>query len=154
MYFHVSAKPWNVGDVIHPGNWGNLIRAHSNNSVTLKANTDVAPQHRNFMWEAALEVARRAYAPNAPSRANIVFLCQSKADAVFFRDNYAKGATIYTCDPVDPNAPNHLGDFDIYKVPGPLFDFLHDHSKRYWTQAPVGLPELLWGGSVTVTGAA
>lgn len=151
MYFHVSDRQWNVGDVIDPGNWGHLIRAHSNVAIVPNAGIDVAPHHRNFMWEAALEVARRAYAAHKPSRLGIVFLFPQQADALTFQGMIGGQARVYEVTPLNPADPHHHGDMDLlHNVPGHLIDHIHDRCQQYWTQAPAGMTELLWGGRVEV----
>lgn len=150
MYFHVSRRAWNIGDVIQPGMWGDRVKAVTTNRVAPNGGYQRGDLV-NILWEGALEVARQVYAPNAPSRMNIVFLFTARADAEAFQGRIGEEARVYEVRPVNDDAPHHLADMDrLHDVPDHLIDHVHDRCRDYWTQPPVGTQELLWGGTVAV----
>ena len=115
--------------------------------------------HRTFIapavivgFEVALELARQLTAPDAPSRLNCVFCVEDIASATAFRDRFAKGASIYEVE-VDDNVNTHAGNYEaITDAPqGPTVDTRVAIAKSYWTGTPVGIREILVGGTVKVS---
>ncbi len=150
MYFHVSSRAWNVGEVINPGVWGRRVRGITSPHVPPMGGYQPSDLV-NIMWEGALEVARRFYAPDAPSRTDIVFLFPTRGHALAFQRTIGGQTNVYEVQPLNPADPHHLADMDIlHHVPGYLIDHVHDRCRDYWTQPPIGTPELLWGGPVEV----
>jgi hypothetical protein len=95
------------GFVLTPGRWGVQSRQ-------LIKNGSFSPDQKStyvLAWEVALELARRAHKPDAPSRLDCVFGCRSLDDAKAFRDRYRAGANIYELA-VQNGTPTFIGDFD------------------------------------------
>ncbi|WP_192936339.1 hypothetical protein [Sinorhizobium meliloti] len=154
MYFHVSDKDWQAGDVIHPGNYGRSIIENSQPSIIVNvAGLQISPLVRNLMWESALEASRIAWVPGAPSRASVVFLSETLALARRFRDKFKDDHKIFRVAPVDDNANRHQGDFAIFEdIPEPLFAQLAERCRLYLVNPDPQLPEILWEGAVQVEG--
>jgi len=104
-----------------------------------------------LVWEVALEAARRSVIPTAPSRLDCVFACCSQVDAISFRNQFRPNHQVYSVD-VAPGISTFIADYDVItnSISGPFVDTFVDQAFRYWTVSPVGMREVLIGGSVTV----
>jgi hypothetical protein len=145
-YFHVSTAHLGAAQVLQPGNWGNqthyFIDGRSPGTVE---------DALILTWEVALEATRLLANSTAPSRLSCVFACARIEDAIAFRDGYRPGAAIYEVETSDAT-PVHVGDFSLISAgrDGPMIDVYVFGSASYWKDPPVGLPEVLIGGPVTV----
>jgi len=162
-YFHVSLKPWQIGDVIAPGGFGkatlNVADGHLSSTPDAQGAPGIAPTTAfMLMREAAIEAARRAGYPEAPSRSQCVFVTEKIEDARAFRDRFRLGAMIYEVE-VSDDAPRHHGNFEVITRPtngAPYVASFADMAISYWRDKPTdpGLVEILIGGPVTITGLA
>lgn len=152
MYFHVSEKSWEIGEVIEPGNFGRrIVHVTQPSHIVNQPGTEVGPFVRTMMWEAALEASRMAYAPSAPSRSAVVFLSESLELARRFRDRFKQGHSIFSVIPITDIAPSHKGDFSVFEdVPEPFFNVIAARSRQYWVNQTPAIPEILWAGPVAV----
>jgi len=146
--FHVTGANWNTGDLIQPGSWGQTLRQ-------FRPGGPVPGSWETVMWEVALETARRQVAPVAPSRFNCVFVCESEAFAIAFRDQYRPTAHLVQVEPTDGDQTIHRGDFMLLSgnIPGqPAYvDYMTERGIAYWTSNPApGMGEILFDGPVRV----
>jgi hypothetical protein len=162
-YFHVSPKTWSAGEVIEPGAFGTttlgVADGHISPTPDMHGDPGIAP-HLAFMLmrEAAVEAARLAGYPNAPSRLQCVFVTATIEDARAFRDRFRPGAQIYEVD-VNDNLPRHTGNFEAITRPtngAPYVASFAEMAVSYWRDTPVapGLVEILIDGPVTILGIA
>lgn len=109
---------------------------------------------RTVLAEIALETARKALAPDAPSRLECVFVSETLDFSRAFRDKYSPGATIYKVAPVGEALKPFRADFDLISSPKngapPYLDFMPTEAIDYWTEEPKGLPELLYPGQIII----
>ncbi|MDQ0997028.1 hypothetical protein QFZ34_002210 [Phyllobacterium ifriqiyense] len=153
MYFHVSYANWQIGAIIQPGNWGRQLRQLGTVSIPIDFGFSPLSYTKTMIWESCFEAARLRIDPALPSRLDCVFLCDVQAHAEQFRNSYRQGAYVYTCDPVAPNVNQHLSDFSLMEVPnGALIDVIPPRAIQYWSNQPVGTREIIYAGSVRVTG--
>jgi hypothetical protein len=151
-YFHVSPVVHAAGSVVAAGNWGKATRQFGRGLRSLEVMDDA----KTVTWETALELARQTLKPDAPSRLDCVFACTTETDAITFRDRFRKGAQIYEVS-VSQETPIYLGDYDVittFTADGPFLDAWVNRSILYWTSAPIGLVEVVIGGSVNIIRAA
>ncbi|UYW25676.1 DUF2441 domain-containing protein [Methylorubrum extorquens] len=132
---------------MHPGNWGVKIAATPN---ALPPGNEVL--FFNVYRETMLELGRKTYAPNAPSRMNCIFCCKSEQDAAYYRSKYAPNTKVYAVELVDKSSPIHTADFEM--VVGALAPTAYASNmlkvERYWTAGGGTSPELLVGGAIRI----
>lgn len=137
VYYHCAPLRLSPGSVIHPGNWGRVLKL----STLVNGQVDIT-----LLREALLEQARLLYAPEKPSRLNSVFVCPSLEEAKTFRERYQPTQLIYTVTPVEKNAPTFVGDYEASRKPYPLiyFQAMMDFAAEYWQQSETNHhPEIL-----------
>lgn len=107
-----------------------------------------------LLWEIALETARRAVAPEAPSRLACVFVYEELDQARVFRDRYRAGGHILIVEPHDLNAKRWRADPDHLTGSGgtPFVDYMPEAAFRYWTEPASNHVEMLLAGPVRVVG--
>jgi hypothetical protein len=160
-YFHVSPNSWSAGAVIEPGHFGKTSLSLADGHITTTPDIHNAPGIAPttafmLMREAAVEAARLAGYPNAPSRLRCVFVTATIEDARAFRDRFRPGAQIYELD-VSEELPRHFGNFEAITRAtkgAPYVASFAEMALSYWNDAPTGagLMEVLVGGPVTVKG--
>lgn len=157
-YFHVSQKSWSIGEIIAPGAYGTTLNISDGDispTPDVRGGPGMSPAVAfMLMREAAVEAARLAGYPNAPSRLQCVFVTSTMKDARAFRDRFRPGAQIYEVDAND-NLPRHLGNFEAITRPSngaPYVASFAEMAVSYWRDTPTGpgLVEILIGGPVTV----
>jgi hypothetical protein len=158
-YFHVSPKPWSARDVIQPGSFGRTSLSVADGQISSTPDAQGAPGIApslafELMRETAVEAARLAGFPNAPSRSQCVFVTATIEDARSFRDRFRPVAEIYEVD-VDDALPRHFGNFEAITRPtngAPYVASFANMAVSYWRDTPTepGLVEILIGGPVTV----
>jgi hypothetical protein len=146
--FHVSSSSWNSGDLIESGSWGRTLRQFRPGGPD-PASWEV------LMWEIALETARLQVAPVAPSRFNCVFVCESEAFAIRFRNLYRPDSCLVQVEPTDDDQTIHRGDFMLISENTPdqpaYVDYMTERGISYWTSNPApGMAEILFDGPVRV----
>jgi hypothetical protein len=146
-FFHVAPAGLAAGTVLQQGRWGQFIRQWQKGGTTFNNHAEAYV----LLWEVALEAVRQAVAPTEPSRLNCIFACSSHADAIAFRDRFRTTQQIYPID-VSPGIPTFIADYDVItdSIAGPFVETFVNQAFRYWTQKPVGVREILIGGSATV----
>lgn len=102
--YHSSPVPLGVGSIIEPGNWGRIVRTYSGASGNVPI---------NGLNEIALELARLAYNPGAPSRLACVFAVETVEGAASYRDMHHRAGIIYKVEPIEPEASMHVGNYQI-----------------------------------------
>lgn len=160
-YFHVSPKTWSVGEVIEPGHYGRTTLNTSDGQINPTPDKDGSPGVPVgiafiLMRETAVEAARRAGHPGAPSRLNCVFVTTTIEDARAFRDRFRPGAHLFEVNVID-DCPRHSGNFEAITRPtrgAPYVPTFAEMAVSYWRDQPTGpgLVEILIGGPVTVIG--
>lgn len=146
--YHVSTSTFEAGTILKPGRWGEVVRQFGKHGRAL---VDVGDA-QNLAWEAVLEAARRASAPDAPSRLSCVFTCETLAAAEAFRNAFRSGATMYEVEKVDSASPTYVADYDSITGANdrPIVDFWVECALKYWTAKPTGIAEVLVGGEVKI----
>ena len=86
------AEGQDVPVVFSPGRWGQQCRDMKNNQAV----SDYT--RRTLLWETTLELSRRIYRPEAPSRFDIVFAFETVAAAQKFRAKSRAAHTIYEAE--------------------------------------------------------
>jgi hypothetical protein len=147
-YFHVSPQPLVLGTDLQPGAWGRVTRQFSRPGRALESVADA----KVLAWETALELARQTTRPEAVSRLDCVFACETLEDATAFRDRFRQGAAIYEVEPLNEGTPTYRADYDLITATGDaaFLDIWVERSRAYWQQEPAGLVEVLIGGVVRV----
>jgi hypothetical protein len=147
-FYHVSTAQLIAGQLLQPGAWGKQWRQFGKNGRALSDIRD------GFIlaWEIGLETARRQIAPNAPSRLECVFACNTTVDAAAFQTRFRPGAATYEVEPASEASPIFVADYDLITSSSedPFLDVLVDRSIRYWTSRPQGIAEVLIGGAARV----
>ncbi len=145
--YHVAPAVYGVGDHIPHRRYGSAVKQYRPGGPEIGGGFLGA-----LMWEMALETARQALAPEAVSRLDCLFACETVEMARTFRDGFRAGSQVYEVDPW-PDAKLYRGDYGLIStnVPGgPYADFMPPIALRYWTQPPGDHVEVLVGGPVTV----
>jgi len=143
-YFYCNSLTLGVGSIIRPGNWGRILRTY-------------APQSSPNPWlltrELAYELVRVLYFPQKPSRFDCIFICLSEADLNEFRTTTNRHLDLgYEVELVDPQAPNHLGDWTLPNMQNT--DDLSVFEKRatlYWQGNNIVKQELITLSPVRIT---
>lgn len=138
--------PVHVGMIIQRGAWGAKTRAfHAGGRAIDAENAPI------LMWEVALEAARQAARPLAPSRLDCVFTFEKKLDAVWFRDTSRSGYAVVGCVPNEPWV-SHRGDFGLLVGSQMAYvDHMAAVANRYWICEPTIRAEVLVARSIRVT---
>jgi hypothetical protein len=128
--YHCAPLPLSPGSVICPGNWGRIKRRFEQNALSL-------------LRESILDDIRRRKFSHKPSRLDAAFGCPTLVDAEQYRSRHASTGVIYRVELVDPGAPSHQGDHELYLQGFTGIDGMEDLARRYWKGESLGGPELL-----------
>lgn len=106
------------GSIIHPGNWGRLVRR-------------LGWQHGSAMREMALELARRTFHPTLPSRLDCAFVLLTRDEADLFKQHNQGFAhhLLYRVTLTNPDAAQHVADSRLCV---PVGTFRSDWANVYW----------------------
>lgn len=120
--FHAAQIRLSPGKTIRPGNWGRIIRK-------------TGEHHPYWETERVFEEVREARFGHLPSRLTACFGCPTEATLQFFtkvgfRDNPNR-QYLYEVEKVEPEAPEHIGDFNLIKINFPG-ETLEGQADRYW----------------------
>lgn len=149
MLFHVSGQQRHIGETLTPGHLGSVVRRfHPGGPFP-----DVGDL--NFiLWEVALETARLASAPNAPSRTKCLFAFEAIEPAMRFVEKYRKHGSIYGIEYDAETARTHRADFNAISTltrAEPYVDYMSRCAQSYWTpSADCSFAEILIGGPITI----
>lgn len=146
-FYHVGPAVYGVGDHIPHGRYGSAAKQHVPGGPAIDGGSLGA-----LMWELSLETARQALAPEAVSRLDCLFACETVEMARTFRGKFRVGSQIYEVDPW-PDTKLYRGDYGLISIDvpgGPFVDFMPPIAARYWTEPPGEHVEVLVGGPVTV----
>jgi hypothetical protein len=135
-YFHVAPVNLAVDSVIHPGNWGRIIKSCY---AAPNANHILLPYR-----ESVFEYARLALAPEKIGRLTCLFACLSFDEAQKYRNTHAQSNIIYEIQPVGDTTGFHIANYDLIMLPqsGQYFE-VFDRARRYWTDADPPNKEIL-----------
>lgn len=140
-YFHVAPILLGTGSVIHPGNWGRILRLYQ-------------AKDANFVLyrETVLEQIRANEFSCKPSRLNCLFLLRSREDAIHYMKVAAPLGLVYEVVVDNPDAEMHLGDYNFGGNTSSvsLLTDLPQIARDYWTLPPTDAVEVLYPGSATV----
>lgn len=140
-YFHCAPIRLGAGSIIEPGNWGRIKRQFEQLPTT------------NYR-EIALEFGRLALNPEAPSRLDCVFCCESRDDAEQYVAAHSTWSVIHEVEPLDRATPvfrtswDYIGNINP-NVPTP-FDQIERDIRSYWAGDPQQNVEVLIGGAMRV----
>tara|TARA_R110000868_G_scaffold291709_1_gene552245 strand:+ start:11390 stop:11902 length:513 start_codon:yes stop_codon:yes gene_type:complete len=96
-FYHSTSKELKQGDLIEPGNWGEVI---------LKSQGT----HASYRRETVVEDIRRFYFPQKPSRLTSAYVCLMLEDALFFKEITKRETDfIYKVKVSNPNCKQHVG---------------------------------------------
>lgn len=122
--YHVCPTWLEPGSIIHPGNYGRIVH-------------QLGETHERWSSEQVLEAVRAADYPDKPSRLCSAFGCEDIEVARVFRMRNCPTALIYEVEPVDPDAPRHITDFNYIQTYD-QFDDLRDMNNVahiYWSNS-------------------
>ncbi|KKX29191.1 hypothetical protein YH62_15425 [Rhizobium sp. LC145] len=149
MLFRVSLHRHAVGEVISPGQFGAQYRVFRPGGPYPRE-----PDFTSLLIEIALEAARKSVAPQAPSRLDSIFTCETFEHASIFRERYRQGqGSIFGVEPQLAGTPQFRGNLTAISTPAgpnPYVDYLSDWARDYWTTEPTEISEILVGGPVVV----
>jgi hypothetical protein len=128
--YHCAPLPLGPGSVICPGNWGRIKRRFEQNPLAL-------------LRESVLDDIRRREFADKPSRLDGAFACPTIVDAEQYRAKHAPACIIYKVELIDPTAPTHNGDHELYLQGFTGIDGMEDLARRYWRGETLGGPEVL-----------
>jgi hypothetical protein len=132
-YYHVTTADLVPGFQLTPGEWGKKIRSYVAGGPAPTWQTG-----QTLLWETALETARLALAPHAPSRLDCVFATQTLDGAREFRDKFRPQGKIYAVSGSDEHI--FRGDFGAisrgYGLTGSYVDTYSKQSVAYWSGTP------------------
>jgi hypothetical protein len=148
LYYHVSHTLHPPTTVLETGQWGRATRQFHKDGRLFNNASDAFI----VAWEIALETARRAYAPEKPSRLVCLFLCEELEGARGFRNAFRQRVAIYIARPVTETPSLHRGSFELL-VGGdePFVDLFPARAIAYWRNEPSGIIEVLCGSAVVLT---
>lgn len=129
-YYHCAPLPLGPGSIICPGNWGRIKRQYEENALAL-------------LREVSFEAVRAAEFPTLPSRLTVAFVCTSEASAAVYRGKHARAGLLYEVELVDPSAPSHVADHELFVQGFVGIDGANDLARRYWRGESLGFPEML-----------
>lgn len=143
-YFHCAPLRLGAGSLIEAGNWGRIKRGFDTNLV--------------FSYrEAAFEYGRQVFAPDAPSRLNCVFCCETEEAARQYMATNAVASVVHQVQLVEEASPvfrtswNWIGPVNPH--PDITLQSLERDIQRYWQGNPDRDVEVLIGGTVRVVRA-
>ncbi|MBT3072130.1 DUF2441 domain-containing protein [Rhodomicrobium sp. Az07] len=143
-YFHCAPLPLHIGSIIYQGNWGRLFSLYE-----AKPGEGLPT---NAFKEVVLELSRKLYAPDAPSRLDCVFVTPTIEEAIAFRNKYQRTNLIYEVTPVGEAPPLHVGSYELALAPYPqkYFQAIFDMGRDYWTVPATANREVLIGSPVRI----
>jgi len=141
IYFHCAPLRLGAGSIIEAGNWGRIKREFDNNLI--------------FGYrEAAFEFGRQVFAPQAPSRLNCVFCCETEEGAREYMATNAIASVLHQVQLVDAVSPIFRTSWDwigpVNSQPDTTLQSLERDIQRYWQGNPDRDVEVLIGGAVRV----
>lgn len=151
MYFHVSQVAHAIGTILEPGRFGErFMGIHYGHAP-------VDPDgFRLLLVEMALETARLAVAPTAPSRMSCIFVAETLEFARSFRDTFRPGAHIFSVEPEGEHQAVRACNYGLITrarigIP-PYYQYMPSESVEYWSETiPTGNHiELLYAGPLRV----
>lgn len=140
-YFFWTPADRKPGHIFPAGNHGKVISSYPH----LTAN---ATNGWKLAIEQTLEIVRLTEMPDKPSRLLSAFAFLSESDALA-RAQFDASSKLYEVEPVDPAAPNHVADFDLYDSickSNPSQSFLPKTrllARQYWSGGGTGIKEFL-----------
>lgn len=143
-YFYCYSLPLEVGSVILPGNWGRILRTYT-------------PQAQQNSWlltrELIYEMVRTKSFSHKPSRFEGIFLCLTEAALAHFRQSANRPIDLgYEVELVNPNAPSHMGDWDLAAIPNTANVLtIESRAALYWQGANLQNAELLTLSPIRIT---
>jgi hypothetical protein len=124
--YHSSPKLLGPGDIVLPGNYGDIIKA-------------TGPGHISWEREQVLEQVRTTHFADKPSRLTSTFSCADLPSAQFYRSvpvtrGEKKTADfLYEVEKVKPDAVEHRADFNVVQpLPGRP-ENMEQIAVLYWT---------------------
>ncbi|MET3518124.1 hypothetical protein ABIC63_005934 [Pseudacidovorax sp. 1753] len=147
--FHATSAYLAPDSVIEPGNYGRILRLYPHDQTNVGNGWRLAT-------ELAFEEKRVRCFPNLPSRLRSCFAFPDREAAAAARGRMATLDVLYEVELADPDAPQHVGDFDLISrcytaAQGDLFlQKVDDASDVYWSGRGLGVKELLTAGGLRV----
>jgi hypothetical protein len=135
-YFYCCPMQLDVGSVVHPGNWEQILRTYSHRKFS---NTWLT-----LVSELVHEHVRREAFPMKPSRFHCLFLCTSATGLSTFRIASGRLRDIgYEVELLDPAAQSHLGDWTLSNIrPTDSVVAVTRNAILYWRGISIANPEL------------
>lgn len=130
-YYWISSYPHNIGDIILPGNWGNLVK-----------NT---PNHHWLHMENQFETMRLTINPQLPSRLACAFVFED-LDTARLLQSKRTNDIIYEVELLDVEKPIYRADMALIHPNLEQWDAHIGNPKKYWSNnynEKVNWPEIL-----------
>lgn len=134
-YYYCCSLPLEVGAIIRPGNWGRILRKYS---------PQISPSPwlltRELIWES---VRAREFAEK-PSRFDSAFVCLSEENLNEFRMSGRTFDMCYEVELMNPNAPQHIGDWALANMQNTDdFSVFEQRARLYWQGQNIVKQELV-----------
>ncbi|WAC28311.1 hypothetical protein [Ancylobacter sp. SL191] len=149
MLFRVTLDLHQIGDILYPGNFAEPY-------LQFRPGGPYPPEpwFTNLLIEIALESARKAARPDAPSRLHSIFSCETIDEVRIFKNKYRENnGYIFGIEPENNNISTFRGNSTAISTPvgpTPYIEYTSDWARDYWTKEPDGMVEVLIGGPARV----
>lgn len=144
-YFYATSMQVDVGAIVQPGNWGNILYAYKNPSEN---------DLKKLIIEQTLENIRLQLFPHKPRRMKSIFLFENLEQTRDFTKNYKRPAdSIFEVRILDPSKPIHKGSMKAYDLPKktlPFLSTLEQIATIYWEGKQLEYPEIVVESSVEI----
>lgn len=136
-FYHCAPLMLGPGSVVSPGNWGRIKRRFEVDALKLL---------REVVFD---DIRKREFA-DKPSRLECAFACPSIEAAEAYRAKNAQAGIIYKVELMEPDAPFHTADYQLFEMSFLGIDGAEDLARRYWRGEDTGCPEVLTESSLLI----
>ncbi len=144
-YFYATSKQVDVGTIVQPGNWGNILYGYTNPSEN---------DLKKLIIEQTLENTRLRFFPNKPRRMKSIFLFESlEQTRDFIKSCKRPDDSIFEVRISNNNRPIHKGSMKAYDTPKktlPFLSTLEQIANIYWEGKQLDFPEIVVESSVKI----
>jgi hypothetical protein len=138
IVYHAAPTMIGEGSIILPGNWGRMLRRHTEASSTL-------------LRECILDSVRTQKFPDKPSRMTALFAVETLEEAIRYRDSNCPNNLIYELSIDTRDLTIHRGNYNFFMPPGlQVLDGFHQLADRYWSEQATEYVELVIPGPAKV----
>jgi hypothetical protein len=117
--FHSTGQTYRSGEIIHPGNWGKVIR-------------QTGEAHGSWKREQVLETVRSAEFAAKPPRLESAYAFLDLPGALWWLHHERKSDHLYVVEVVDEALPQHIGDLLGVEMIAGVDASPEAAARRYW----------------------